>query len=253
MCLTFSDNDKKNKIFPQVFPDNVWDCVKFQGFLKKKTFMSSHYILYKPVGLLWFLGGVTLHHSLHKLCSLTCDTGSKNQACVHEMDGDKSPPHSLRCTGIKDPLVVFHRGKEVFCDGLGFKWSAGGGGDGRWQIDIVHSECEFNSGTLKVVFLISFLLYVIAFDVTLLFSFFFSVLDLWFRSLNLQPLYFGPWIQLTVLSGFFQSVFPSFLSEEGLYSMFFLCLQSTMAGDKHRIFTGVKGPFLWWKLFLFPQ
>lgn len=54
--------------------------------------MSSHYILYKPVGVLWFLGGVTLHHSLHKLCSLTCDTGSKNQACVHEMDGDKSPP-----------------------------------------------------------------------------------------------------------------------------------------------------------------
>lgn len=57
--------------------------------------MSAHYILYKPVGVLWFLGGVTLHHYLHKLCSLTCDTGSKNQAFVHEMDGDKSPPPPL--------------------------------------------------------------------------------------------------------------------------------------------------------------
>lgn len=57
--------------------------------------MSSHSILYEPVGVLWFRGGVTLHHSLHKLCSLTCDTGSKNQARVHEMDGDKSPPPTL--------------------------------------------------------------------------------------------------------------------------------------------------------------
>lgn len=88
--------------------------------------MSTHSILYKPVSVLWFGGGVTLHHSLHKLCSLTCDTGSKNQPCVHEMDGDKSPPRSLRCMGIKDPLVVIHRGEEVFCSGLGFTLTAGG-------------------------------------------------------------------------------------------------------------------------------
>lgn len=221
--------------------------------------MSSHYILYKPVGVLWFLGGVTLHHSLHKLCSLTCDTGSKNQACVHEMDGDKSPPPTPSAARVLRTHWWFFTEERKCSRWLGFQVECrgwGGGGDGRWQIDIVHSECEFNLGTLKVVFLISFLLYAIAFDVTSLFPFFsplYSICDLGLWIYNQTPLYFGPWIPLTVLSGFFQSVFPSFLSEEGLCSMFFLCLQSTMAGDKHRIFTGVKGPFLWWKLFLFPQ
>lgn len=134
-------------------------------------------------------------------------------------------------------------------------WLRGGGGVGgerpmakRYSAQQVWIELMLNVVCFFFFFKSPF------YCMNLLFPFDLFVLNLWFRVFHFKTKsHFFVLRKLLTFFLDFSVYFYLFLSEEGLYSMFFLCLQFTMAGDKHRIFTGVKGPFLWWKLFLFPQ
>lgn len=200
--------------------------------------MSSHSILYKPVRVLWFRGGVTPHHSLHKLRSLTCDTRSKNQACVHKMDGDKLPPPTLAAAWVLRTHGWFFT-EERKCSAVAWvsRWLQEGNKRpmaSRYSAQLVWIQLRNPEGC---VFLITFLLYAIGFDVTFL-------LHLWFRVFQFKTKW-HTFISRSLLAFFldFSKVYFHLFCQKKVYTACFSCAPSPQwLGTNTGSSQGSKGP-----------